>query len=60
MIAHEIEELENLASKANALLSVTLDSCEKEDFTTQQIVLEEAQRYTKELSSRLIELNFTI
>ncbi len=60
MLTHELEELENLASKANALLSVTLDSCEKEDFTTQQIVLEEAQRYTRELSNRLIDLSFTI
>ncbi len=60
MLTKELEELEKLASKADALVSVTLDSCEKEDYTTQQIVLEEAQKYTSKLSEKLIELNFSI
>ncbi|MCM1003710.1 MAG: hypothetical protein NC408_05140 [Candidatus Gastranaerophilales bacterium] len=60
MLTKELEEREKLASKADALVIVTLDSCEKEDYTTQQIVLEEAQRYTSQLSEKLIELNFSI
>lgn len=57
MLHRELEELEFIASKAEALVNVTLDSCEKEDYTTQQIVLEEAQKYTRQLSERLIELS---
>ena len=60
MLQKELEELELIAGKAEALLTVTLDSCEKEDYTTQQIVLEEAQKYTRQLSERLTELNFSI
>ena len=58
MLQKELEELELIAGKAEALLTVTLDSCEKEDYTIQQIVLEEAQKYTQELSERLTNLNF--
>lgn len=58
MLQKELEELELIAGKAEALLAVTLDSCEKEDYTTQQIVLEEAQKYTRELNERLTNLNF--
>lgn len=58
MLQKELEELERIAGKVDALVAVTLDSCEKEDCTTQQIVLEEAQEYTRELSERLSELSF--
>lgn len=59
MFQEELEELTNLANIANALVRVTLDSCTAEDYTTQQLVLEEAHKYTEELNNRLIELNFT-
>ncbi len=60
MFTQELEELEKLASKAEALVTVTLDSCEKNDYTSQLIALEEVQKYTRQLNERLIDLNFTI
>ncbi len=60
MFTQELEELEKLASKAEALVTVTLDSCEKNDYTSQLIALEEVQKYTRQLNERLTDLNFTI
>lgn len=60
MFQKELDELEFIAGKAEALVTVTLDSCEKNDYTLQLIALEEAQKYTRQLSERLTELNFSI
>ncbi len=60
MYRKELEELELIASKAEALVTVTLDSCEKNDYTSQLIALEEVQKYTCELNERLINLIFSI
>lgn len=59
MLTQELEEIEKLANKADALVSVTLHSCENEDLTTQQIALEEAQKYTSKVSEMLVELIFS-
>lgn len=60
MFQKELDELELIAGKAEVLVTVTLDSCEKNDYTSQLIALEEAQKYTRQLSERLTELNFSI
>lgn len=58
MLQKELEELELIASKAEALVDVTLDSCEKNDYISQLITLEEAQKYTRQLSEKLTDLSF--
>lgn len=60
MLQKELEELELIAGKAEALVTVTLDSCEKNDYTSQLIALEEVQKYTRQLNERLTDLNFSI
>ncbi len=60
MFQKELDELGSIAAKTEALITVLLDSCEKNDYTTQQIVLEEAQKYASILTERIVELNFSI
>lgn len=53
----ELDKLEQLAIDVGCLISVTKDSCQTNDYTNEQIVLEYAMSIQEEIIEKIINLS---